>query len=387
MIRENSTSLPLGRILGIPISLDWSWFLIFGVLTWSLATGYFPDRFGYSGTLSWSLGAGAAILLFVSVLLHELGHAVLAMAFHIPVRRIRLMIFGGVAELGDESPNAAGEFLVAIAGPVVSALLGLGLGALWLLMSQFTLAPAAVQGPASALAGYLARINLLLAAFNLIPGFPLDGGRVLRAAVWFMTGSLSKATRVAGGVGRLVGFGFIGLGLFQLLTGQVTNGIWIAFIGMFLQSAATQQMRAQRVREVLDGQTVQQVMSNNYATLPVDVSLQRLVDAAIMGSGGRSYVVTDNDEVVGVLTIDGVRSVPMANWAQTTIGQAMTPVGDGRSIAPTTGLWTALKHMELSGLSLLPVVDDGVLLGVARRDDIFRFLASQRPTGPRLIRL
>lgn len=385
MIRgNNNTSIPIGRIFGIPISLDWSWFLIVAFLTWSLATGLFQS---YAGPLAWGLGMAAALLLFGSVLLHELGHAVTAMAFRIPVRRIRLMIFGGVAELGDESPHAAGEFFVAVAGPVVSFALAGFLGMGWFALSSFSLGAASVQGPAAALAGYLARINLMLAIFNLIPGFPLDGGRVFRALVWFISGSLSKATRIAGGVGRVVGFAFIGVGVYMLLTGNVSNGLWIAFIGMFLQNAAVQQVRAQQLRDVLDGYTVERIMSANYATLPADVTLKRLVDAAVMGSGRRSYVVTDGGQVAGVLTLERVRSVPMADWATTTIGQAMTPVEAGRAIQPDTGLWTALQRMELGGLTLLPVMQDGALQGVVRREDIFQVLAQVRAFGPRVVPL
>lgn len=378
-MRNRGKSIPLGRIFGIPIGLDYSWFLIFVLLVWSLSTNYYPVRFGnWAEGLYWGAGALTAVLLFVSVLLHELGHAIAALAFHIPVRRIRLLFFGGVAELGDEAPHAGGEFLVAVAGPAVSLLIAIVLGFGWL--------GASLQGapePVVALFGYLAFINLILAVFNMIPGFPLDGGRVLRAALWGFTGSMSRATRIAATIGRIVAFGFIGFGIFQILTGSLFNGLWSGFIGMFLQGAASAEVQSQQVRDSLAGRTVGQVMRRNYASLPADVSVQQLLDAHVLGFGNRTFVVTNGGEAVGLLTLENVQRVPLGERHVTTVAEAMTPLARSAPITPDTALWDALRQMELEQLGQVPVVEDGEITGLLRRDDVFAFLYDLRRFGTR----
>lgn len=376
-MNRSGRSLSLGRVFGIPIGLDYSWFVIFALLVWSFSTSYYPLRFdSWAPGLYWAVGSLTALLLFVSVLLHELGHAVAAMAFHIPVRRIRLMIFGGVAELGDEAPNAGGEFLVAIAGPAVSILIGVVLGFGWL-GAQLTAGPE----PLVALLSYLAFINIVLAVFNLIPGFPLDGGRVLRGIVWGVTGSLSRATRTAATIGRVLGFAFIGFGIFQVLTGGLANGLWLSFIGLFLQGAARAELEAQTVRDLLQGRTVGQVMQRSYTTIPGSVTLQQLVDAHVMGYGQRTYAVTEGDEVTGLLATDRVRHVPRARWSHTSAREAMTPLASSKQVAPDTELWAALRQMELDQVAQLPVMEDGRLMGLLRREDVFRFLQALRKFG------
>src|SRR5512142_1422594 len=226
------SAISLGRILGIPIGLDYSWFLIFALLTWSLATSYFPGEFkGWPVTQYWIVGAVTVIMMFGSVMLHEVGHSVVALRYRIPVRSITLFIFGGVAQIGAEPPSAVAEFWIAIAGPVTSF-------ALAILFSLLEPLVGAV-GPLLAIAKYLAYINGLLAVFNLIPGFPLDGGRVFRAVVWNITHNLWRATVIAANVGRLIGFLFVLFGAWQVFRGDAINGLWIAFIGLFLDNAAT----------------------------------------------------------------------------------------------------------------------------------------------------
>jgi len=378
-MRTGGKSIPLGRIFGIPIGLDYSWFLIFALLVWSLSTNYYPARFGnWAEGLYWGVGVLTAVLLFVSVLLHELGHAVAALAFRIPVRRIRLLFFGGVAELGDEAPHAGGEFLVAIAGPAVSLLIAIVLGFGWLGMTLVS-----APEPVIALVGYLAFINLILAVFNMLPGFPLDGGRVLRAVLWGLTGNLSRATRIAASIGRILAFGFIGFGILQILTGSLANGLWSGFIGMFLQGAASAEVQAQQIRDMLAGRTVGQVMRRSYATLPADVTVQQVLDAHILGFGNRSFVVTSNGEVVGILTLENVQRVPIEERWHTSVAQAMTPLSRAEPITPDTGLWDALRQMELEQLGQVPVVENGQIMGLLRRDDVFAFLYDLRRFGAR----
>ncbi len=365
-MKENAQGLPLGRIFGIPVRLDWSWFLIFGLLTWSLATSYFPDRYsGWTVDTYWLLGATTAIALFVSVLLHELGHALLAMVYRIPVRRIRLMIFGGLAEMGDEPPGPFSEFAVAIAGPVVSLALAGVLGALWLQTRLL-----GVAEPLIAFFGYLGMINLMLVGFNLIPGFPLDGGRVLHAILWGLTGKQARATITAGTVGRVIAFGFIGVGALMVFTGDFSNGLWLGLIGFFLQGAANAEMQAARVRLLLTGRTARQLMQPNFITLPGDLTIQQLADARMLGAGLRTLVITGDEGVRGLLGVEHLRRVPPEKWPVTTLAMMMTPVGEREQVGPDTDLFKALQRMELAGLRLLPVQQDGAVLGLLQRDDV-----------------
>ena len=224
-------SVRLGRIWNIPIGLSTSWFFIFALVTWSLATGVFPATIpGLDAGVYWLLGLVTSVLFFSSVLAHELGHAFFALRNSVPVRAITLFFFGGVAEITREPKNAGAEFRIAIAGPLVSLMLAALFGGLTVLGQGLPI----VEGPAL----WLARINLMLALFNMIPGFPLDGGRVLRAIVWHFSGDEFRATKLATGAGQLVAFGFIGVGIFNALTGDFANGLWFAFIGLFLNSAA-----------------------------------------------------------------------------------------------------------------------------------------------------
>jgi Zn-dependent protease len=249
-------SISLGRIFGIPIGLDYSWFLVFALLTWTLAVSYYPAEFKNWPTFEyWLVGGVTAVLLFVSVLLHELGHSVVAMRYKIPVRSITLFIFGGVAQIGAEPPSAIAEFWIAVAGPLVSFALAALFGLLQPVVTSI--------GPLLALAKYLAYINGVLGLFNLIPGFPLDGGRVFRAIVWGITHNLRRATTIAGNLGRLIGFLFIFYGVWQMVSGNFINGLWIAFIGWFLESAAIAQIQQQRVQGLLSGHRVSEVMSHN----------------------------------------------------------------------------------------------------------------------------
>lgn len=232
-------TVPLGRIAGIPIGIDYSWFLVFALVTWTLATGYFPAEFGdWPPAEYWIVGAATAVLFFASVLLHELGHSIVALRYRVPVRRITLFVFGGMAEIGAEPPRASAEFWIAIAGPVVSfALAGL-----------FAAAVPTVAGsePLTALVKYLAWTNGILAVFNLIPGFPLDGGRVFRALTWGLTGDLQRATRIAATLGRAVAIAFMALGVLRIVGGNTVGGLWIAFIGWFLMNAATTHEQASK---------------------------------------------------------------------------------------------------------------------------------------------
>jgi len=370
----NRHTIPIGRILGIPIGLDPSWFLIFVLLTWTLAASYFPTEFKNWPTAQyWVVGAVTAIMLFVSVVLHELGHSVIAMRYKIPVRNITLFIFGGVAQIGAEPPSAAAEFWIAIAGPIVS----FALAALFNFLQPIFTGIA----PVLALAKYLAYINGTLALFNLIPGFPLDGGRVFRAIVWGITHNLRQATLIAANVGRAIAFMFILVGVWQLFQGNFGNGLWIAFIGWFLESAAAGQVQQQRVHDLLAGRSVSQSMSRGYTSIPADTTLQQLVDRHILETGRRCFLIVKDDEAVGLLTLHHVKEVPRDKWPMTTALQAMTPMTQMKQVTPETELWDALEEMDRDGVNQLPVMTDGHCVGMLSREDLVSYLRTVRELG------
>ena len=278
-----------------------------------LAGSYYPAEFkNWPPLLYWFMGAATAIMLFVSVLLHELGHSVVALRFKIPVRSITLFIFGGVAQIGAEPPNAKAEFLIAIAGPIVSLALAV----------LFSVVQPVVAGfePLWGLVQYLAYINFALVLFNLIPGFPLDGGRVFRALVWASTKDMRRATLIAANAGRFFGFLFIFVGVWQVFNGNFGNGLWIAFIGWFLDNAASQQVHQVMFQGLLAGHTVSQAMSSHCTTVPAGLTLQQLVDEHILGGGQRCFLVTQEAETVGMITLHRIKEVPRHDWATTSCG-------------------------------------------------------------------
>ena len=360
--------------MGIPIGLDYSWFLIFTLLTWMLAGSYYPAEFkSWSPSLYWLTGGATAILMFVSVLLHELGHSVVALRFKVPVRSITLFLFGGVAQIGAEPPSPRAEFLIAIAGPIVS----LALAVLFTVLKPVV---AAVE-PLLGLVKYLAYINFALVLFNLIPGFPLDGGRVFRAAIWAMTKDMRRATLVAANTGRFFGFAFIGLGVWQIFQGDLGNGLWIAFIGWFLDNAASAQVHQVQFQYLLAGHTVSQAMSNHCASVPEDLTLQELVDEHVLGGGSRCLLVRRGEDAVGLMTLHRIKEAPRSEWATTTAGQRMLPLEVLRHTGPDSGLWTALQEMDREGVNQLPVMTGSHVVGMLTREDVITFLRTVQELG------
>jgi len=378
-------TIPLGRVLGIPLELDYSWFLVFALLTWVLAVGHYPAEFkGWPPSLYWIMGAATAVMLFVSVLLHELGHSVVARRYKIPVRRITLFIFGGVSQIEAEAATAGADFRIAVAGPLVS----LALAAFFAVLKPVVVG----VSPLLALVQYLAYINVALALFNLIPGFPLDGGRGLRAIVWGLTGDFHRATRIAASVGRGFAFVFILVGVWQIFGGNFVGGLWIAFIGWFLESAAVAQTQQVVLQDLLGGHTVAEAMSHDLVTVPRDATLQQLVDQHILTSGRRSFLVQRDHAVLGLLTLHHVVQIPRAQWGATIAEQAMIPAARMRSARPDAELKTALAEMDRDGVGQLPVMVDHRVVGMLRREDIISFLraaqqlragASMTPGPPR----
>lgn len=369
MFKQN---IYLGRILGIPISVDYSWFLIFFLLSWSLAANYYPAEFKHwPAYLYWLMGSVTSILLFASVLLHELGHSFVAQRFKLPVKSITLFIFGGVAQISSEPRSAWAEFWIAIAGPVVSFTLGI---AFYILEPLF-----GANSPFLALVKYLAYINLILAIFNLIPGFPLDGGRVFRAIVWAITKNMRKATVVAGNVGRIIAFLFIYWGVLQIFHGDVANGLWIIFIGWFLESAASAQIHQQQFQDLLSNHTVAEAMNRYYAIIPSHSILKDLVDKHIIGEGRRYLIVMHDETFAGLLTLHRIKEITPEARATTTVDQVMIPQAELKWVTPETEMWDAFQQMARDGVNQLPVMEGEKIVGVLSREDVITVLQKLRP--------
>lgn len=366
--------IQVGRIFGIPVGLDYSWFLIFAVMTWMLASDHYPHVLpDWSAAWHWLLGATTTVMLFVSVLLHELGHSLVARGFRLKVRRITLFLFGGVAEIGSEPRSAWAEFWIAVAGPAVS----FALGGFFHMLSAF----AGGQPLLLALMHYLALINLALALFNLVPGFPLDGGRVFRAVVWGITGNFEKATRIAALVGRVFAFIFIYLGVTQIFAGNIGDGLWIIFIGWFLDNAAQVQIQRQHFRNLIAGHRVSEAMNANFAVVPLEMSLKEIAGYHVLGPGRRCVVVLHGEQVAGMLTLHKLQEIPEEKWAETNAGQAMIPVSRFKKVQPTTEVWQAMELMDRDGVNQLPVMVDHRVVGLLSRDDLISFFKSIHETA------
>jgi Zn-dependent protease/CBS domain-containing protein len=360
-------AIPIGRVLGIPIELDYSWFLIAALFTWLLAVSYFPIEFKGGTTAEyWLMGALTAVLFFVSIVVHELAHSLVALRYKVPVRRITLFIFGGVSQIAREPPSAAAEFLIAIVGPLTS----FALAALFFLSEPLLVS----IKPALAMAKYLALINGVLGLFNLIPGFPLDGGRVFRAIVWGVNKNFHRATLIAASTGRFFGFLFIFLGVWMALRGNVFNGIWIAFIGWFLESAAGAQVQQQLVHDLLGGHKVSEAMGDACPHVAEDTPIQRLIDQEVLAHGRRCFLVDRGDRAVGLLTLHNMKEVPRSSWTTTTAAQAMTPLEKLSRIDPNAELWSAMEKMGGDGINQMPVMKGNNLVGMISRGDVVKYL-------------
>jgi Zn-dependent protease/predicted transcriptional regulator len=363
-------AIPIGRIFGISIDLDYSWFLVFGLVTWALAVSYYPHEFKHWGVAEyWLMGAGTAAMLFVSVLLHELGHSVVAKGYGIAVPRITLFVFGGVSEIATEPRTPDVEFWIATSGPIVSFALAL---VFWELQPFLVHAE-----PLLALAKYLAILNFVLGVFNLVPGFPLDGGRIFRSILWGITGNFRRSSSIATVTGRAFGFLLIFAGAWLALAGNLFNGLWVAFIGWFLESAAASQDQLQVVKDLLGGHKVSEVMSRDFPRIPSNVTLQELVEKNVLAQGRRSFIVGNGQGSAGLITLSTIKEVPQASWPKTMASQVMIPLNKTVSIQPGAELWTALEKMGRDGVNQLPVLNGGGgdrIVGMLSRDDLVHYL-------------
>ncbi len=358
----------LFSVLGIQIQADLSWLIVLVLITWSLAAGMFPAQYeGLSPTVCWLMGFVTAIGLFASIILHELAHSIVAIKCGIPVRRITLFIFGGVAEMEEEPATPRSEFAVAIAGPIMSVLIAtvcLAIGA------AEGLLPREVAG----VFWFLGMINAIVVVFNLIPGLPLDGGRVLRAVMWHYHGDLLWATKFTASMGSTFGTFLVFLGVISFITGNFIGGLWQFLIGLFLRNAAVMSYRHQLIKSALRGATVAGFMKTEVITVSTETTIEQLVEDYVYSVHHKLYPVMDADQLLGCVTTREIKQVPRANWSSTTVGDILIPCSDDTSITSKTDAAAALTRMSQQKNSRLMVVDEERLVGVITLKDLMDFI-------------
>ena len=360
--------LQIFKLFGFPIRLDLSWLFIAIFLAWSLAVAYFPEMYpGLVTNAYWLMGIIGMLGLFASVVLHELGHSLVARHYDLEIRGITLFIFGGVAEMGAEPKSAKVEFLVAIGGPLVS----LALAVLFWILYEVPLPPA-IEG----IVLYLATINTILLAFNMIPAFPLDGGRVLRSVLWGYGKSLRRATRICSQIGSVFGWALIAMGLLQLFAGFIVSAIWWGLLGMFLRGAANGAYQQLLLRRMLEGEPVSKFMVADPISVSSDTSLQDVVEKYVYQYHHKVFPVTDEDgSLVGSISTARIKAVPHEDWPERTAGEVAEAADSDNTTRPDADALQALSTMSRKGLSRLLVVKDGQLEGILSLKDLMSFLS------------
>lgn len=364
-------SIHLFTLFGFSVDIDLSWFLIAALVVWSLAGAVFPQQFP---DLPWTthllMGLLAALGFFASIVVHELCHSLVARRYGLPMKGITLFVFGGVAEMSDEPPSPKAEALMALAGPAASVAIGVVLlGAAWL--GNTVGWPGVVSG----VLGWIGLINLILAAFNLIPGFPLDGGRVLRAILWKWKGNLRRATFAASRIGNGFGWVLIALGFLNLLTLNPIGGLWWILIGMFVRGAAQQGYQQVIVRQALQGEPVRRFMKEDPVTAPPDISIRELVDDYIYRHHFKMFPVVGDQGLRGCVTTRQVQQVPQDRWVDTQVRDIVIGCDESNAIAPDTDATQALARMSKQRVSRMLVVDNDTLVGVLKLKDMLDFLS------------
>jgi Zn-dependent protease/predicted transcriptional regulator len=378
------SSLRIGRILGIPIYVHASWVIIFVLITMSLGAQFTQQHPQWTSTQHWSVGVLTSLLFFASIIFHELSHSMVARVYKIRVESITLFVFGGVARITQDPTKAIQEFNIAIAGPIASLFLGGVFYALTLFFPYGTMT--------GALALWLAGINMLLAVFNLLPGFPLDGGRIFRAIVWGVTKDFTRATKMAGTSGKLVAYGMIVFGAgYALSTGQWQAGLWYAFIGWFLLNAAQESVAQIVVRETLSGLHAADVMSQEVPMVPRDISLEDYSQEALR-TGRRCHLVVTDDRLVGMMNVHTLNSVPRDEWANMSVQAVMIPRDKILWAKPEEPLLGLLERLLAADINQMPVVSGGEngdnsgshIIGMITRDSILRVMRTRAEVGPLL---
>jgi Zn-dependent protease/CBS domain-containing protein len=380
------SGIRIARVFGINIRIDWSWLLIFVLITWNLSAVFNNTHPDWGVWLTWGIALVASLLFFSSVLLHELAHSLVAKARGIPVRSIRLFLFGGVSNIEREPPSPGAEFIMALVGPLTSIVLGLIL----VFIAGAGAAPVgdAISDPSQVVAGltpaitllaWLGSINVLLGLFNLIPGFPLDGGRIVRSIMWAITDNLRQATRWASWLGQGIAWLMILGGIAMVFGVQIpffgqglTGGLWLVFIGWFLNNGAVVSYRQVVIQDILEDVLVQRVMRTNPPTVSAGITVDALVRDGIMGTDDHAFPVVDDGQLVGLVTLEDVRSVSQSDWERTSVAEIMTPASDLVTVTPDQDAAEAMTKSQRRDVRQLPVMSNGTLAGLLRRHDLVK---------------
>ena len=370
--------LNLIKIGGIQIVIDYSWFVIFFLVIYSMAESYFPSiQRHLTGPQYWLMGLIAATLLFLSVLLHELAHSFVALRYGIRVQSIRLFIFGGVAQVSEEPHSGRHEFLIALAGPAASMALVFFFGACYGMLLL-------LRGPglAPTVAWDLCWGNLMLALFNMIPGLPLDGGRILRAFLWDRWNDIARATKVASQIGNVFALALIIIGALQFFFAQsLISGLWFIFIGLFMKQSATLSYRTVVFKQALEGVQIRQIMTDNLVGVDWLVSVDELVREYIYKHQFKNFPVFNRDEFLGMVSLDDVKAVPKELWAFKQVRDIMVPSEQVPSLSPTDDATEALARMVSDDLGRMPVIENGRLVGIVSRRDIMNLFKIKSDLG------
>lgn len=367
--------IKLGRIFGVEIGLHYSWFIIALLITFSLAGQFQENNPGWSDGLRWGVSIVTAVLFFVAIVVHELSHAIVAKLRGLPVRSITLFALGGVAQIEKEAADAKTEFWMGIIGPITSFVIGVVCLAITVALGWKP--PEFPQQPLPAMLMWLGVINIGLAIFNMIPGFPLDGGRVLRGIVWWITGDAVRATRIAARVGQVIAFVMILYGLLQFFRGAGFNGLWMAFIGWFLLSASRESYAQMVISEGLRGLRVGDVMSRDFPVVDAHSNLQTFAEENLTRTGRRFWVVTLNGQPEGIITPNEMSAVPRNRWPYTTVADIMRPLDATHTVNPNTPVTEALEVMARQDLNQLPVMNEKGFAGLISRSHILQLIQTR----------
>ncbi|MFN6571833.1 site-2 protease family protein [Dendronalium sp. ChiSLP03b] len=367
----------LGSIFGFEIRIDLSWLLIFFLVLWTLSAGLFPEDYpGLANATYFVMGLVATLLFFASLLAHELSHSFVARAKGIPVEGITLFIFGGVSRTRMDAETPGDEFQIAGVGPLTSVVLAALFGLIWYVSKN-----AGWSVVVTGIASYLASINLVLAIFNMLPGFPLDGGRVFRSIIWKYTGDREKATKIASTGGKWLGYLLIALGFWQLFNSSVLSGLWFILIGWFLYNAAEASYEEVLLRTSLKGVRAQEIMTPYPETVSPNLTLQELVDKYFLSRRYQSFPVTQDSHPVGIVTLNQIKDIPREEWTYQTVRDIMIPTDNGVTARPEEQMSQVLQKMQDSGVRRVLVTQNGLLKGIITANDVASWLQRHRDFG------
>jgi Zn-dependent protease/CBS domain-containing protein len=365
----------VARIFGLEINIHWSWLFIFVLVTWTFSTQLLEEYYpGWTESRRWVVGAAISVVFFLSILLHEMSHSILARRYGIPVDSITLFLFGGVSNLTKEPANSRQEFWIAFVGPLTSFAIALVLGGLYLALRN-------IEEGTGAVAGNLAALNLAIGIFNLVPGFPMDGGRMLRSVFWARERSILAATRIASRIGVAVAYMIMAAGVAAVFFEAYLTGVWLFLIGNFLRGASAASYEQLFLDTVLKGIPAGNLASSEFVSVPPDMTLAQLADEHVLAGHGRCFPVVVAGELLGIVTLTDLRNVPREQWASTSVYRAMTPFEKLRTVSMKDDLPHVLSQMASSDVNQVPLVEGKRLLGLIHRADVIRYIQVRQEIG------